>query len=108
MAEGKIMMLHAGLAVIWPSSVYDTHAESFKTPPILAISSGAVVISIGQVNLSCNLELIEHLIEHGPDLFFYEDGGEPLLLYYGALQLVRDRLLELKGALLYSLNTQIA
>jgi hypothetical protein len=101
-AEGKIMMLHAGLAVIWPSSIYDAHAESFKNPPVLSISNGAMVISIGQVNLPCNLDLLEHLIEHGPDLFFYEDGGEPLLLYYGALKLVRDRLLELKGALIYS------
>jgi hypothetical protein len=108
MNDGKIMMLHAGLGVIWPSEVYDIHGESFKAPPSLSVSEGMMLISLGQVDVACDLEVLEHLIEHGQDLYFYEDAGASLLLYYGSLKLVRDRLLEIKGALLYSQITPLS
>ena len=101
LANKKIMLLHAGLAIIWPSELYDEHSENLSEPPILSIVNEGMNISIGQMDIHCSLEMLGHLIDYGPELFFYEDEGKEVLCYYGKLDLVRDRLLEIKGALLY-------
>lgn len=103
---GKIMLLPAGLAVIWPTKVYDIHGESFKDEPVLSVLGGVVEIYVGQMKVHCTLEVLDHLIEFGPNLHFYEDGGGYLVYYYGAMELDRDSLLQIKGALLYSLKEE--
>lgn len=71
MATGKIMLLKSGLAVIWPSKIYDIHGDtSFKEDPVLSVVNGGVDIGVGQMKIHCNLDAVDHLIEYGPDLFF--------------------------------------
>lgn len=99
--DGKIMLLKSGMAVIWPSSVYDENEESFQQGPQIVIEGASVGVALGQVMIECNYEAVDHLVQYGQEILLYEDSGAPSLSYYGQLSLDRDALLEAKGVLNY-------
>ena len=97
----KIFMMPGGVGIMSPAQELLDNREILSAPPKLWSVEDGVDMDFGEFSFFLPRDVLDHLIKTSPLLYFYEDADNALLNYVGKIELQRDQLLELRGALIY-------